>query len=261
MYINTRINKQKVKECDIPVEVLFNKEIDEIKREERQNKINLSRIRMLKTIGPIQFIITDNFAGEKEIESVVQGKAFKANGKGVVKYIVDGEIDNQREIVYDRNIPNQQLKNNNLLPIEKDEIKIPGFQNIKKMKPFLYPKISPSKARGNQKSGRYVEMIKKVINKIKEIKLEEINKMQVEKSNCYRGNNEDQEEESPLNDAVAISEMIDTNFEVIQPNLDYIMERPLDDKYLNFKQSFSVKRKIQLSKVIFFLLKSSFITT
>ena len=73
---------------------------------------------MLKGIGPIQFIITDNFAGEKEIESVVQGKVFKTNGKGVVRYIVDGEIDNQREMVYDRNIPSQQLKINNLLPTD-----------------------------------------------------------------------------------------------------------------------------------------------
>ena len=54
--------------------------------------------------------------------------------------------------------------------------------------------------------------------------------------------------------------MIDTNFEVIQPNLDYVIEKPLDDQYLNFKQSFSVKKKFQLSKVnLFYLSKSRLI--
>jgi len=43
--------------------------------------------------------------------------------------------------------------------------------------------------------------------------------------------------------------MIDTNFEVIRPNLDYIMEKPFDQEYLNFNQSYTVKRKIELAKV------------
>ncbi|CAI2384246.1 unnamed protein product [Moneuplotes crassus] len=222
VFANTRFNKMKIKESDIPIEVIFNKEVDLIKLEERKMKIKTR---------PIHFMITDNFAGEEEIESVAQGIDYQVKGKGVIKYIIDNEVEKPRVVVYNRDLNTQP----SAAPTK--EINIQNFIEKKKLKPFLYPKKSLSDK--HSKSGRYVEIISKVIKRIKELRFNE--------EGTRRSASQD--DKNKVTEEDILKEMINTNFEVIQPNLDYIMEKPLDDKYLNFKQPYSVKRKIQLSKL------------
>lgn len=72
-------------------------------------------------------------------------------------------MENTRELVYDRNETKSKR-------IPSDEIKITGFSSKKTMKPFLYPNFIKKNNLNNQKSGRYVEMIKNVIERIQELK-------------------------------------------------------------------------------------------
>jgi hypothetical protein len=160
----------------------------------------------------------------------------------VIRYFVEGDQNKPREQVYDRSRRNSahttKEPSDSGSPYQfnqNKEIKILGFKKMKSLKPFIYPNSSTSEQGENKgKSKRYVNMIKRVMKKLRELKL---------KIDSKPKNEAESEYDEVLKNPSLLIEFMDPNFDIIRPNLDYLMEEKLIPEFENHNLSKYMKSK------------------
>ena len=190
-------------------------------------------------IGSIKFVVTDNFSGGKEIDSIIQGISYTEQGKGVISYEVEGDEDKSREINYDRNKWNDKMsiartrsKHKWHKSLQPNEISIHGLEKIKTLKPFKYPNTNEnSNNESHIKSQRYVDMIRRVMSKLTELKSIKESK----EKNKDNKENDDTDYIDILKDPSVLIDLMDPNFDIIKPNIDYFIEEKYNSKIENSK--------------------------
>lgn len=165
-------------------------------------------------------MITDNFAGNKEIDKLLQGEEYTEEGKGIIKYYLEGHPDKTLEVVYDRT----RSKDKQFKSQQSGEVSVKGLSHIKTLKPLIYPHSKKADDSSSDfTSKRYVEMINRVRQKLGDLKAKKTisNKNKNVNSSEY---------DDVLKDPSVLIDLMDPNFDIIRPNIDYFMEQKLCDR-------------------------------